>query len=120
MVDKGARKPRRNDERCAEPTCNQPLPEGAKHDFCKPSCYRKHRNRAMSRGFRLYDVAVAWRTAPRSHQRGAQNPPTRFGDVTFLIDEYLREDREMREATSGRLKPNVSSLAKSALSATPH
>src|SRR5712691_5301155 len=87
--------------RCAEPSCNLPLVGNRRGRFCKAICYPRYHARALKRGFRLYEVAMAWRNAPRSHQRGAQNPPTKFGDVTYLLDEFIREDRALREAARG-------------------
>jgi hypothetical protein len=57
----------------------------------------------MKRGWLLYEAAMRWRGMPRSHQRGAKNPRNiYFGEVTLLLDQFLREDREMREAANGR------------------
>ena|ERR1700674_282752 len=90
---------------CDEPTCCAPLPPERKSKrkdqptrFCSDACGIRYRNRAIKCGYRLYEVVARWREAPRrSHQKGAINPPTSFGDVTAVIDEYLRKDRELRE-----------------------
>lgn len=83
---------------CDEPTCCAPIPETRRKQarFCSKPCYKKYHTRSVGRGFRLYETAMRWRCAPRSHTKGAKNPPTKFGDVTALLDEFLREDREMR------------------------
>lgn len=90
---------------CDEPTCCAPIAparrsrrEDQPTRFCSDACRNRYRNRAIKRGYRLYEVVARWREAPRCHQKGAVNQPTNFGDVTAVIDEYLRRDRELREA----------------------
>src|SRR5712691_2607991 len=103
MRDPGDSFPSRIHGLCDEPTCCGAIPEGrrsrrdGKARFCSDACRTRYRNRAIARGYRLYEVATRWRSAPRSHQRGAVNPPTGFADVTDIIDKYLREDRELRD-----------------------
>ncbi len=95
---------------CDEPTCCEEIPPhrrskkpGQPTRFCSSDCRAKYRNRAVIRGYRLYEVVARWREAPRrSHQKGGINPPTSFGDVTAVIDEYLRQDRQMREKALAR------------------
>jgi hypothetical protein len=106
---------------CDEPTCCGPVTRKSKRTgqisrFCSPDCYRKYHKRALVRGARLYEIAMRWRGAPRSHQRGAKNPATIFGDVTWLLDEFLREDREMRDMAPIP-KPLIQSEAYAALTA---
>lgn len=90
---------------CDEPTCCGIVTRKSKKTrqlarFCSKACDRKYHYRAGIRGQKLYEAAIRWRSAPRSHQRGAKNPPTNFADVTSLLDEFLREDREMRAAAA--------------------
>lgn len=65
--------------------------------FCSKDCERRYRRRAAVRGQRLYETAMRWRGAKRSHSKGAKSPPGLFNEVTGLLDEFLRDDREMRE-----------------------
>jgi len=42
---------------------------------------------------------MKWRRFKRSHQAGAVNPHNPyFGELTAMLDEFIREDRTMREA----------------------
>lgn len=88
---------------CEEPTCGQAVPEHApgkrgRVRFCSFECYRLYDRRTLKRGRRLYEAAVRWRAAPRKQPRnGPRNPPNPyFPEVTRMVDEFLREDREMR------------------------
>ena|SRR5258706_8633447 len=92
---------------CDEPTCCGSIPESRRSKrreggiarFCSEECYRKHHKRKVVRGARIYETALAWRTYPRSHLKGAKNPPNPyFAEMTGLLDRFAREDREMRAA----------------------
>ena len=101
MRDKTEPFPPYNPGTCDEPSCCGPVTRRNKRTneiarFCSKFCDRRYNARALKRGARLYEVAIRWRGAKRSHQRGAKNPPTHFADVTWLLDEFLGEDREMR------------------------
>lgn len=94
---------------CDEPSCCGPIPEerrsrrqgGAIPRFCSEGCYKKHHARALKRGARLIETALAWRTYPRSHLKGAKNPPNpHFANMTALLDEFALADREMRKAAA--------------------
>jgi len=86
---------------CAEPSCANTADRSQKghwRRFCSPACKLKTRNRDLKRGAQLLKAARAWRLVKRSHAKGAHMPPGGFGRFTALLDEFLREDREMREA----------------------
>jgi predicted nucleic acid-binding Zn ribbon protein len=83
---------------CHEPTCGA-LIEGARwnQDFCGEPCRRLSQNRQLKRGYKLYEVAMRWRFAKRSHQKGAKNPPNRaFGEMTALLDQFRYEDNQLK------------------------
>ncbi len=106
--DKYEKYPTDGSGRCAEPSCGCPLIGNHRGRFCTARCYSQYHARAVKRGFRLYDAAMAWRATPRNHQRGASNPPTKFGDVTYLLDEFIREDRAMREKANAEREQQAS------------
>ena len=86
---------------CAEPTCATIVHRSeAGHllRFCSRTCKDKSHFRDLKRGAHLWRAAKAWRTVKRSHAKGAHMPPGGFGRFTALLDEFLREDRAMREA----------------------
>jgi hypothetical protein len=91
-------------QRCAEPSCNQRLPQGRYRRFCPGrACKRVFDQRAACRAYRLYAVAMKWRSFPRSHQRGAKNRHNPyFGEISTMLDDFLREDREMREQANAK------------------
>mgnify|MGYP001567601991 CR=1 FL=1 len=84
---------------CEEPTCGKKLPEGDRPKrFCDATCYKRYKARAAVRGVRIWEALDRWRGAPRSHRRGAgaTNAPTGFSVVTQLVDEFRRDDRNLR------------------------
>ncbi len=91
---------------CAEPSCPIIIAvrseRGHLRAFCCRACKMKSRNRELSRGARLLKAALTWRRVKRSHQKGAHMPPGGFGRFTAMLDEFLREDREMRAQAQAR------------------
>lgn len=91
---------------CAEPTCCKPLPlTGPYRRFCPGgACKRKYQHRALARGQKLYEEAIKWRTAKRSHQKGAKNPRNiHFGYLTWMLDQWLYDDKIDREKAKAAL-----------------
>ena len=100
---------------CAEPTCNQALPQGRYRRFCPGrECKRKFDMRVAGRAYRLYAVAMRWRGFPRSHAKGARNPHNPYlGEVTVMLDQFLRDDRAMRETALARqASPDYAALSR--------
>ncbi len=109
---------------CAEPTCLNALDQKRRASrFCSRDCKEKHHNRELNRGAQLLRVAMAWRQDGRSnHRKGTPVPPSnvpawqlptilhgtgdlpksRWALVSRVIDSFIREDREMREAATRR------------------
>ncbi len=83
---------------CAEPTCNQPLPSKLRPEqrFCPGGkCRRKYQHRALGRAVATYEVLMKWRrTRGRKTVIGGRG---RLGDMSVMVDRWIREDREMRE-----------------------
>lgn len=83
--------------RCREPTCCGPVEQprtGPRRDFCSRDCKDVYHNRVKTRAAAIYADLYAWRL-----HRGRKGTPgeRKLGDVANAVQNWITEDREMRE-----------------------
>lgn len=66
------------------------LPRRNDQVFCQPDCRHAWHNRAKSRAATAYEILIKWRKT-----RGIG-----LGELSAVVDEWLREDREAGRATT--------------------
>jgi hypothetical protein len=73
--------------------CQEPLvrnggfqPNGPQQEYCSTKCRKAWNNRRMTRGAKVYDVAIQWRRFRKKED---------FSQLCELVDWFIREDKRV-------------------------
>ena len=87
--------------RCREITCRKSFDTGrVDKEFCGDECRRVNQNRRLTRGMKLYPLAMKWRRARNSRSKGGLAATTNAA-MGRLLDEYIAADKEIEVKIDG-------------------